>query len=258
MIDTHAHLYDPVFEPDFDLIEERAKFKGVTQVLLPNVDSQSFNELKKVHLRNPHKYIPMLGLHPCYVKENYNEELSFLHSKLDELSYCAVGEIGLDYYWDTTFIIQQKEALRMQIEWALQKELPIALHTRNATADTINIIQEYKNTNLRGVFHCFSGTSNEAKQIIDLGFFLGIGGVVTFKNSGLAEVLVDIPIDNILLETDAPYLAPVPFRGKRNEPAYLENIVNALSKVYNMPNSAIDEITTTNAKKLFSKSLFAK
>jgi TatD DNase family protein len=197
------------------------------------------------------KCISMMGLHPCSVKGNYAEELKIAREYLEKRPYKAVGEIGLDFYWDKTFIEQQYAAFHQQIEWAIHFDIPISIHSRNATDECISVVSEHQKGKLKGVFHCFSGTPEQAKKVIDLGFYLGIGGVVTFKNSGLDKVIEEISTDHLVLETDAPYLAPAPFRGKRNEPAYLKYVVEKLAGIKKIEKKDLALVTTANAKKLF-------
>jgi len=196
--------------------------------------------------------LSMMGLHPCSVKENYKDELVIAKNYLEKRSFKAVGEIGLDFYWDKTFTKEQYESFQSQIELALQFDIPIVIHSRNSIDECIKVIAENQKGNLKGVFHCFSGNEKQAKEIIELGFYLGIGGVVTFKNSGLDKVMADMDMKNVVLETDAPYLAPVPFRGKRNECSYLKYVVEKLSEIKNISKEEIEYITTKNAKELFS------
>ena len=195
-----------------------------------------------------------MGVHPCSIKENYQDELKTAKDYLEKRPFKAVGEIGLDFYWDKTFSDQQYAAFHEQIEWALHFELPIAIHSRCSTDECIKVVAEHQQGKLKGVFHCFSGDAVQAKQVIDLGFYLGIGGVVTFKNSGLDKVLEDVSMSNIVVETDAPYLAPVPFRGKRNEPSYLKYVVEKIASIKNISVEEVAEITTENAEELFSLS----
>ena len=195
----------------------------------------------------------MAGLHPCSVKENYKEELAAIEQQLSQREFAAIGETGLDFYWDTTFTKQQYESLQIQAEWAIQYKLPLVLHTRNAIQETIDVIKEYKGTGLVGIFHCFSGTLSNAKEIIELGFLLGIGGVVTFKNSGLAEVIKDIGLNYLVLETDAPYLAPFPYRGKRNESSYLKYIVQKIAETKDLTVEEVAAQTTKNANEILDK-----
>ncbi len=197
----------------------------------------------------------MAGLHPCSVKAEFKIELDIVYTQLTQRSFAAIGETGLDFYWDTTFTKEQYESFEQQIQWAIDFKLPIILHTRNATQQTIEVIKNHKAENLRGIFHCFSGTAVQAQEVIDLGFYLGIGGVVTYKNAGLAEVIKDISLNHIVLETDSPYLTPVPYRGKRNESSYLKIIAEKLAEVKNVTVEEVAEITTMNAEQLFSKQL---
>ena len=192
-----------------------------------------------------------MGLHPCSVKENYKEELSIIEDWLSRRKFAAIGEIGLDFYWDKTFSDQQYEAFTHQINLALQYDLPIVIHTRNAMQETINVVKEFAPKGLKGIFHCFSGSYESAKEIIKAGFYLGIGGVVTYKNAGLAEVLEKIELDHLVLETDSPYLTPVPFRGKRNESSYIKYVVARLAEIKNTTADEIAAITTANANKIF-------
>jgi TatD DNase family protein len=195
----------------------------------------------------------MIGLHPCYAKENYESELAIVQSQLEKRKFIAIGEIGLDYYWDKTFMNEQKIAFNLQMEWALSKDYPIVIHTRNAMQETIDMVKPFAKRGLKGVFHCFSGSIESARQIISMGFLLGIGGVITYKNSGLVDTIKEIPLDYLLLETDAPYLPPVPFRGKRNESSYLKYIVNKIAEIKEIKDESVAMQTTINAEKLFFK-----
>lgn len=250
IIDTHTHLYLEDFQADIENVLSRAKAEGVTRFYLPNVDSSSIDVLLKLEEKHP-DCVAMMGLHPCSVKENVTNELKLVEEWLRKRPFAAVGEIGLDYYWDKTFVAEQKEAFRKQINWALELNLPIVIHSRDSMQDCIDIVKENQNGTLRGIFHCFGGTVDEAKQIMDLGFLMGIGGVLTYKKSGLAEVLTSIPLEYLVLETDAPYLTPVPFRGKRNEPSYLKYVVAKMAEAMNIPVEEIAAQTTSNAQKLF-------
>ena len=251
MIDTHCHLYVEEFENDLEKVIDRALMEGITKFYLPAIDSFYIQKMNLLEQKYPNQCFAMAGLHPCSVKENYKEELAKVDSLLLEKKFKGIGETGLDFYWDKTFVAQQYDALEYQIALALQYDLPLILHTRNATQETIDVIKKYSSTSLRGIFHCFGGSLNEAEQIIDLNFYLGIGGVVTYKNAGLAEVLVNIDIKNIVLETDAPYLSPVPMRGKRNESSYLKFIAEKLALVKNISVEEIKNTTTLNAQKIF-------
>jgi len=251
LIDTHAHIYVSEFENDRLLMLERAEKEGVRKILLPAVDSSSHTQMLLLEQQNPATCISMMGVHPCSIKEDYKAELKTAREYFEQRKFIAVGEIGLDFYWDKTFTDQQFAAFHEQVEWALEFDIPIAIHSRNATDECIQVVAEHQKGKLRGVFHCFSGDAKQAQQIIDLGFYLGIGGVLTFKNSGLDKVLETVHLKHLLLETDAPYLAPVPFRGKRNEPSYLKYVVEKLSAIKNVELNEVAEITTSNAEELF-------
>lgn len=230
---------------------EKAEKEGVSKILMPAIDSSTHTVMLELEEERPLTCISMIGLHPCSVKENYLFELKIVRDYLEKRSFKAVGEIGLDFYWDKTFTEQQYDAFNQQIEWALHFDLPIVIHSRNSTDECIEVVSKHQKGKLRGVFHCFSGDIVQAKRVIDLGFYLGIGGVVTFKNSGLDKVMEEIPLEHVVLETDAPYLAPVPFRGKRNEPAYLKYVAEKLAGIKNVEIDEVAKITTDNAEKLF-------
>ncbi len=251
LTDTHCHLYSDEFTADIDTVIQQAENEGVQKFYLPAIDSTATEAMLALENRFPGKCIAMMGLHPCYVKENYHTELEAAGNWLAQRKFAAVGEIGLDHYWDKTFLQAQEEAFRVQIEWSIQYDLPIVIHTRNAMQETINIVKEYVPRGVRGIFHCFSGSYESAKEIIKAGFYLGIGGVLTYKKAGLAEVLQDIDLEHLVLETDAPYLTPVPFRGKRNESSYLKYIAAKLAEVKNMPVEKVAAVTTANAQKIF-------
>lgn len=252
-IDTHTHLYDEQFATDQDSVIQAAIDAGVTKMYLPNCDSTTVESMMQLSSKYPDNCLPMMGLHPCYVKENYKEELDIVAKQLADNKFHAVGEIGLDYYWDTTFKTEQITAFEMQIDWALQYDLPIVIHCRESLQDSIDIVRKKQNGKLRGIFHCFGGSNQQAKQVVDLGFHLGIGGVVTFKNSNLSEVLQGIDLQHIVLETDAPYLAPTPYRGKRNESSYIPLIAEKLSYIKQTSIEEVAKTTTDNANKIFSK-----
>lgn len=251
LIDTHTHLYVEEFKDDVAEVIARAKAEGVAKFYLPGIDSTEIPGMLALEEQYPGTCIAMMGLHPCYVKENYREELELVKDWLEKRSFAAVGEIGLDYYWDTQFKEQQQEAFRMQMEWALEKGMPIVIHTRNAMQETIEMVKPFAARGLKGVFHCFSGSYESAEQITRMGFMLGIGGVLTYKNAGLGEVLARIGMEHLVLETDSPYLTPVPFRGKRNESSYLKYVVAKLSDVKQLPEAEVAAITTANAARLF-------
>ncbi len=253
LIDTHCHLYLEDFANDLGEVMKRAEEEGVKRIYMPSIDSSHLKRM--LELQKTYKDIcySMLGLHPCYVRENYREELDFIKKAIEKDQFSAIGEIGLDYYWDRSFDEQQMVCFREQIDLAIMHSLPIVIHSRSSMDECIKVLQEKKSSNVRGIFHCFSGTLQNAKDIIDCGFLLGIGGVVTYKNSGLAEVVAEVPLDHIVLETDAPYLTPVPFRGKRNESSYLKYIVAKIAAVKNIHPDEVAEVTTSNAKKIFGK-----
>ena len=252
LTDTHCHLYSKEFEVDIEEVIQNATIEGVQKFYLPGIDSTAIESMLALEKQFPEKCIPMMGLHPCYVKNNYNEELEIVRGWLTKRAFVAIGEIGLDFYWDKTFVIQQYQAFRIQIEWAIEYRRPIVIHTRNAMQETINLVKEYKSKGLSGIFHCFSGSYESAKEIIDAGFYLGIGGVVTYKNAGLAEVLTKIDLKHLVLETDAPYLTPVPFRGKRNESSYLKYVATKIAAIKQVPVEEVASITTANAEKIFA------
>jgi len=251
MIDTHAHIYLDEFKEDISEVISKSLEVGVEKILLPNIDSESVEDLIELTNKCPDVCYPMLGLHPCSVKENFQEELKFIRSFLEKTNVVAIGEIGTDLYWDKTFWNEQKEAFRTQCEWALEFDLPIVIHSRESIDESIQLVRPYVSKGLTGVFHCFNGTIEQGQEITKMGFYLGLGGVCTFKNAGMDKVIPKLDKDYILLETDSPYLAPVPFRGKRNIPSYLKEINLKISEYLNLPPSEIDDLTTSNAKTLF-------
>ena len=250
-IDTHTHLYLKEFSNDIDEVIKRAEEAGVNKFFLPAIDSAETSAMFQLEKLFPDKCFAMAGLHPCSVKENYKEELAKVEELLGERKFAAIGETGLDFYWDKTFIKEQYESLSVQAGWALQYDIPLVLHTRNAMQETIDIIKTYRGRGLKGIFHCFGGTLQNAKDIIAQNFYLGIGGVVTYKNSGLAEIIKDIDLKYLVLETDAPYLTPVPYRGKRNESSYLTYIAQKIAEIKNIAVEEVAEITTRNAIEIF-------
>jgi len=250
-IDTHTHLYDAQFDEDRPEMIARALAAGVERMYLPNCDSGTLAAMQQLCTAFPNHCFPMMGLHPCSVKEDYKKELELVQHELETGKYIGVGEIGLDYHWDTTFVAEQQEAFRLQIDWAIALNLPIVIHTRKSLEDGIAIVREKQQGNLKGIFHCFGGTVEEAKAIIELGFYMGIGGVLTFKNTDLPKTLSEIDLQHIVLETDAPYLAPVPYRGKRNESAYIPLIAHKLAEIKNCPVETVAAITSENARKIF-------
>jgi len=251
MIDTHCHLYLPEFADDYQDVINRAVNEGITKFYLPSIDSQSVDSMLHLEAQFPGRCFSMMGLHPCSVKENYQEELQVVQNWLLKRNFAAVGEIGLDFYWDRTFEKQQYEAFHQQIEWALHHDLPIVIHSRDSTQECIDVVQQHQKGALKGIFHCFGGDYESAARITSLGFYLGIGGILTYKNSGLAAVLQKIPLEHLVLETDAPYLTPVPFRGKRNESSYLKYVAAKLASVKEVSIEEVAAITTSNAEKIF-------
>ena len=249
-IDTHTHLYLKEFDTDRASMMERAQLAGVDSFYLPAIDSATHEAMIKMETVFP-SCKAMMGLHPCSVKENYKEELAIAQAYWDNRNFIAVGEIGLDFYWDRTFEKEQVEAFRIQIAWALEKKVPIVIHSRQSTLACVQVLKEFKSSLLRGVFHCFSGSVEEAQEIIKLGFYLGIGGVVTYKNAGLGAVIEKISLDHLVLETDAPYLTPVPHRGKRNESSYIQLVAEKIASVKGIDLEIVAEKTTQNAENLF-------
>lgn len=251
IIDTHAHLYLEEFQADIVDVVNRAKETGVEQVYLPNIDSKTIDDLFRLCDRFPDFFKPMLGLHPVSVKADYRTELELIEKRLDERQLVAIGEIGSDAYWDTGFMEEQEEAFDIQCQWALERDLPIVIHSRDTMDRQIEWVEKQDQT-LRGVFHCFTGTSEQGKKIMDLNFFLGIGGILTYKNSILDEIMPTLGLEKVVLETDAPYLSPVPFRGKRNESSYLPQVIRKLSDIFEVEDSDIERITSENARRVFS------
>ena len=255
LIDTHAHIYLEQFNDDLMDVLDRSKSAGISQILLPNIDSSSIESMNRLCSQYPDVFKPMMGLHPCSVKtDNLDSELELVYSELKKGHYIAVGEIGLDLYWDKTTLKAQQQAFKQQIDWALDMDLPIAIHARDSFQEIFEVMQPYSDGPLRGVFHCFNGTMDILNYILKNhpNFYFGLGGVSTFKNAGMDMVIPSIPLEKIVLETDAPYLSPVPYRGKRNEPAYMLHTAQKVADLKQMPVGQLAEITTDNAKKLFN------
>ncbi len=254
MIDTHAHIYDEQFTEDIDQMLQRALNIGISEIWMPNCNSETIAGMYNLEKSYHGVCKSMMGLHPSYVNENFETELQTISDELKKRKFIMIGEIGIDFYWDLTFTKEQEKAFLYQLELAKTHNLPICIHSRNSKDNSLNAIQrccdlieEFGWKDLKGIFHCFSGNAEDAQRVTKLGFLLGIGGVVTFKNGGIDKFLGEIPLDRIVLETDAPYLAPVPHRGKRNEPSYLELVVNKLSDVYGLNQEVIKSKTTQNA-----------
>lgn len=253
IIDTHSHIYSEIFLEDLQSVVSRAKAICVEKILLPNIDVDSIVPLKETVKKYPNFFFPMMGLHPTSVGEDFKEQLAEVKKEFDTNNYIAVGEIGIDLYWDKSYKKEQIQAFEEQLKWSVERNLPVSIHSREAIFEVIDSIKRVGEKSLRGVFHSFGGNSGELEAILNLkNFYIGINGVVTFKNSGLAETLKNCPIEKIILETDAPYLAPVPYRGKRNEPAYLAFVLKTVSQIYGLSEVEISIITTTNAEKLFN------
>ena len=252
MIDSHSHIYSEEFDADFDAAIGRAKDVGVKAIVLPNVDTQSIERLHDAENRYPDYCFAAMGLHPTGVDTDYKNSLAEIRKYLDMRPYIAIGEVGIDLYWDKTFAQEQILAFEQQIEWAQEFDLPLIIHTRNSHNEAIRSLKKFKN--LRGIFHSFSGSFEQAQEILRLNgeFKLGINGVVTFKNTHLPETLARLSLQNIVLETDAPYLTPAPYRGKRNEPAYVKLVAGKLAEIYQISLEEIDKITTKSAKEIFN------
>ena len=251
LIDTHTHLYTEAFDEDRDQVIKNAIAKGIERFYLPSIDSEYTSRMYDLEKEYPNHIRLMMGLHPTHVKENCKEELQHVEQNLSQHRFAAVGEIGIDLYWDQTFLKQQQEAFNTQIRWAKEYELPIVIHCRDAFDEVFEILEDHRGEGLSGIFHCFTGTKDQADRAIDLNLKLGIGGVVTFKNGKIDQFLDQISPDHIVLETDAPYLAPVPFRGKRNQSEYLVHILQKLALIYRRSVSEIATITSKNALSVF-------
>jgi TatD DNase family protein len=251
-IDTHAHIYLDEFRDDREAVLVRAENEGVSKIFMPNVDHTSMDAMMELEATHQGQCISMMGLHPCYVKADYQKELYLVEDWLSKRKFAAVGEIGTDLYWDKTFWEQQQEAFTIQLNLAKKHQLPVVIHCRESIDETIDLVSKVKDENLMGVFHCFSGTLAQAKKIISLGFYLGIGGVATFKKGGLDTVLPDLSLENLVLETDSPYLAPVPFRGKRNEPSYIPIIAKRIAEIKGISPIEVRDAATKNSLKLFN------
>lgn len=251
LTDTHTHLYASEFDTDRKQVVESAIASGVKKFFLPNIDSSSVEGMIALCNQFPENCFPMMGLHPTSVKENYEEELQKLKLFFSKRKMYAVGEIGIDLYWDKTFFAQQQQAFETQIKWANEFSLPIVIHSRNSFNEIVEVLQKNKKENPHGIFHCFSGSKEQAEKAISLGFKLGIGGVLTYKNSGLGQAIADIEMKHLVLETDSPYLTPVPYRGKRNESGYITLVAQKLAEIKNISIEEVAEITNANAVEVF-------
>lgn len=252
IIDTHTHIFSAEFDGDINDVIQRAKQIGVERILLPNIDVESISRVNQMAADYEGYCLPMMGLHPTSVTQNWQNDLSVIKQQFLQNDYIAVGEIGMDLYWDKSLEKEQRLAFEEQLRWSIEYDLPVSIHSRNANVEVIECIKNVDAKNLRGVFHSFGGTMEELTAILDLdNFYLGINGVVTYKNSTLPEVLKQADLSRIVVETDAPYLPPVPYRGKRNEPSYTIKVVEKLSEVFNVPSETVGEITTQNAKDIF-------
>ena len=251
LIDTHAHIYLSEFENDLEHVIAKSREAGIEKIFMPNINTNSIDGMLQIENKYKDICVSMMGLHPCYVKENNKDELHNIKSWFEKRSFCAVGEIGIDLYWDKTFVNEQISAFETQINWAKDLDIPVVIHCRDSIDMTIEIVKKLQDGKLKGIFHCFSGDHEHAKKIIDLNFLLGIGGVVTFKNGGIDKVISDIALNNIVLETDSPYLAPSPHRGKRNMPSYLQIVASKIAELKKCEINEVARVTTENAKSIF-------
>lgn len=249
--DTHTHLYSSQFDDDQEAMMARAKKAGVSRFFIPAIDSAYTDRMLLLEKNYPKDVFLMMGLHPTSVKENYLEELAHVKDWIDRRNFYAIGEIGIDLYWEKTFLKQQQEAFRTQIKWAKEKKLPIIIHCRDAFDEIFEVLETEKDDDLFGIFHCFTGTKEQALKAISYNMKLGIGGVATFKNGKIDKFLTEIDIKHIVLETDAPYLAPTPYRGKRNESSYITKVIDKLVDIYGLSFEEIAKITTDNSKEIF-------
>lgn len=251
MIDTHAHIYVDKFSSDRDETLERAFSSKVSHIFMPNIDHESIDAMLAVEEKYPNQCFAMMGLHPCSVDSHFEKQLYTVEKWLAQRKFVAVGEMGLDLYWDQTYFEEQKEAFRIQANWAKKYDIPLVVHTRESMKETIDLLEELQDGNLKGIVHCFTGDATDAKKITDLGFYIGLGGVATFKKGGLDKVIPEIDISRVVLETDSPYLAPTPFRGKRNEPAYVNHVAEKVAQFYNLEIDELENITDKNALDIY-------
>ncbi len=252
MIDTHSHIYSEEFNDDRAAVIERARAAGVSKIFMPNIDVDTIDAMFEVESSYPDYCFSMMGLHPTSVKKNFEEDLAIIKRWLDKREFIGVGEIGIDLYWDKTYINQQIVAFEEQVKWAKEMGLPVVIHSRDSFSEVFSVIDKLWDKNLKGVFHSFTGNQSDAKHILEYGtFFMGLNGVLTFKNSNLREVIKEVPLNRLIIETDAPYLTPVPFRGRRNEPSYVKYVCTQLSEVFKTDMGSVDSVTTQNAEELF-------
>ncbi len=251
LIDTHSHMYSKHFNEDIDKAIARAIDNGVTKIFMPNIDNSTTKSMLNLEKKAPNLFSSMMGIHPGSIKEDYKKQLNLAYRELQAGNYVGVGEVGIDLYWDKTYKKEQIDAFKIQVNWAKEFNLPIIIHSREAMDITIDIIKKEKNDNLRGIFHCFTGDINQAFEIMKLGFYMGIGGILTYKNSGLKEIVNQIPMEYLVLETDSPYLPPVPYRGKRNESSYLRYIAEELAITKKITFKEVASQTSKNAEMIF-------
>lgn len=249
--DSHTHLYLEAFNDDREEMIQRAIEAGVTRMFLPNIDSNTLEAMFRLADQFPSHCFPMMALHPTSVKEDYRNQLATIEQHIDDVRIVAIGESGIDLYWDTTFIKEQEEVFRTQINWAKERNLPLVIHARDSFQEIFRIMDDEGGDGLKGVFHSFTGTREDLIKALSFDFMIGINGIVTFKNSNLGEVVQEIPLERLLLETDAPFLSPVPYRGRRNESSYLVGIASRIAEIYNLTKEEIAQVTTQNALRLF-------
>jgi len=250
-VDTHSHIYSEEFSTDRDEVIDRAISAGINKIVLPNIDSSTVKPMLDLADSNPKFFIPLIGLHPTSVKEDFHKELQIIEYWFNKRVFAGIGEIGIDLYWDKTFIIEQTEVFRIQIRWAKKAGIPIVIHVRDSFPEVIEVLEQEKDQSLSGVFHSFTGNAEQAEEVIELGFKIGVGGIVTFRNSGLAAIVQQIDLKHILLETDSPWLAPVPHRGHRNESAYITEVAAKIALLHETSIEEVARITTENAQQLF-------
>ena len=255
LIDTHAHLYLEQFDNDIDEVIQNAKANNITKIFLPNIDSTTISRMLELEKKDPGFFKSMIGLHPGSVDKNYRSELDIVRHELETGKYYGIGEVGIDLYWDKTFKQEQIIAFDTQVKWAKEFDLPVIIHARDSMDLTIEIIEKNQDGHLKGIFHCFTGNIDQAFKIMKTGFYMGIGGILTYKNSGLKNIIKEVPLEYLVLETDSPYLPPVPYRGKRNESAYIKNIAEQLAEIKNFSLEEVEEITSKNADVVFNTQL---